>query len=122
MDLTKQLFDYFAHHHSSFRVKPFYHSHPEYEVYYFHGGRGTLLIGEAFIDLVPGDLFILNGIKPHGLIMQEPCVRTMFRIDEAFVQPLLQQQVSIDLFRPFRELGNCHFRLTGAIRRKWNKY
>lgn len=114
MEPAGQLLNYFVHQLSSFRTKPFYHSHPDYEVYYFHGGSGSVLVGETSIDLVPGDLIIMNGIKRHGSVMRDTCARTMLRIEESSVQPLLQLPGTVDLFRPFRELQNGHWRLSGS--------
>jgi hypothetical protein len=76
-------------------------------VYYFHGGQGAVLIGETQIDLVPGDLIIMKGMKRHGSVMRDTCSRTSLRIEESYARPLLQLPGSVDLFRPFRELQNC---------------
>lgn len=114
MEPAGQLLNYFVHQMSSFSAKPCYHSHTDYEVFYFHGGKGAALIGETAIELVPGDLIIFNGIKRHGSIMRGESIRTSIRIEEAGALPLLQLPGSVDLFRPFRELQNCHWRLTGS--------
>lgn len=113
MEPSRQLLHFFVHQRSNFSAKRCYHSHADYEVYYFHGGDGAVLIGDNAIDLVPGDLVIFNGIKPHGSMMRGPCSRTSLRIEESSVSQLVQLPGSVDLFRPFRELQNGLWRLSG---------
>lgn len=114
MGASGQLLNYFAHRLCGFNAKPCYHSHADYEVYYFHGGEGSVLMGDAVIELAPGDLIIFDGMKQHGSVMNRPCSRTSLLLEEAGAQPFLQLQGSLDLFRPFREPGCCHWRLSGS--------
>ncbi|MEF3305272.1 helix-turn-helix transcriptional regulator [Paenibacillus sp. GYB003] len=115
MEAHRSLLDIFAY-RTDYIMPSKFHSHPEYEIYYVHGGGCTYLIGETFIDLAPGDLVIMNGMSQHGPIGMQSCVRTMIRFDEASTLPLLETPGSVDLLLPFRAIRNRRWRLTGERR------
>lgn len=115
MDIFHSLLDIFAY-RAQYRMPSKFHSHPEFEVYYVHGGGCTYLIGETFIDLEPGDLVIMNGMSQHGPIGMEWCERTMVRFDEVVALPFIQAPGSIDLLLPFRVIRNRRWRLEGERR------
>lgn len=94
--------------------KPSFHSHPEYEMLYFHTGTCKYLIGDECFEITPGSLVIMDGMSRHGPIMSEPCMRTVLRFDSMEVLPLMRLPDSIDLLRPFRLLRHYHWRLDGA--------
>ncbi|WP_176706731.1 AraC family transcriptional regulator [Paenibacillus hemerocallicola] len=92
----------------------FFHTHPQYEIYYFHSGNCDYMLGERIIRLQPGDLIIMNGMTPHGPKVYEPSeyVRTMFSFDPYLVQIFDENMRSCDPLKPFNVLRNYHFRLS----------
>lgn len=109
------LLDIFAY-RSDYKMASKFHSHPEYEIYYVHGGGCTYLVGETFFELAPGDLLIMNGMSQHGPIGMTSCERTMIRFDETSTLPLVQTPGSLDLLLPFRTIRNRRWRLEGDRR------
>lgn len=98
--------------------RPFVHTHPQYEIFYFHGGDCSYRLGERTISLKPGDLIIMNGTTPHGPQVSEPSgyVRTMLSFDPHLVQLFDERLRSSDPLKPFRVLKNYHFRLSPEAR------
>lgn len=90
-----------------------FHSHPQYEVYYFHNGRCELLIGDRIIPLEPGDLIIMNGMTQHCPKVDRSVeyTRTMFSFDPHLVQLLGPEMLACNPLRPFEKLRNHHIRL-----------
>ncbi|WP_086010520.1 AraC family ligand binding domain-containing protein [Thermobacillus composti] len=76
-----------------------FHAHPEYEIYYFHGGGCTYLIGGRMFELAPGDLIIMHGMTLHAPIINRrlPYLRTIVHFDPAFAAELLRPPLP---FRP----------------------
>lgn len=85
-----------------------FHSHPFYEIYYFHEGDCTYLIGDKLIVLRPGDLILLHGMTLHSPnpSPHAPYIRTIVHFDPAFVHRLLQAEPAAALLQPFEELRN----------------
>ena len=90
-----------------------FHAHPQYEIYYFHGGGCTYLIGGRMFELAPGDLIILHGMTLHAPIIdpRRPYVRTIVHFDPAFAAGLLRPPFQADALAPFRDFGNARVRL-----------
>ncbi|MDF2726162.1 MAG: AraC family transcriptional regulator [Paenibacillus sp.] len=116
MHPTGTLMDYFVYQLCNFNRKPYLHSHTEFEIYYFHGGRCEYFVEGDTMDLSPGDLIIIDGISRHGSLMKEACSRTMIRFDGAYVRSLLQQEDSIDLLRPFYAAKHYRWHLSASQR------
>jgi len=98
----------------------FFHTHPQYEIYYFHSGCCDYVLGERIIRLQPGDLIILNGMTSHGPKVYEPneYVRTMFSFDPYLVQIFDQNLRACNPLQPFQMLKNYHFRLNPEARQE----
>ena len=107
---------------ASFNRNPYppgrFHAHPAYEIYYFHGGACTYLIGGRMFELAPGDLIIMHGMTLHAPIIdaRRPYLRTIVHFDPAFAAELLRPPFRTDVLAPFRELGNARVRLDGERR------
>ncbi|MFW5437272.1 AraC family transcriptional regulator [Paenibacillus apiarius] len=93
--------------HSSF------HTHFGYEVYMFHSGRCEYLLGQAQLQLVPGDIIIMNGMARHGPIpdRREAYVRTTMLFDPCEAEAWCKPLCDFDVLQPFRALRNKHLRL-----------
>ncbi|MDB5083465.1 MAG: transcriptional regulator, AraC family [Bacilli bacterium] len=99
-------------------VKPILRSHVNYEIFYFHEGKGNYLIGDKILELLPGDILVLQAMTPHCPQMQNDAryVRTIIQFDPAYIQVVLQQLFSINLLDPFEVLGHYRMNLSGADR------
>jgi AraC-like DNA-binding protein len=95
-----------------------FHSHPFFEVYYFHSGKCNYLIGNRIYVLAPGDLLLMNGMTLHCAKIDPSVeyVRTIVHFDPAGVQPFLEQSPTPNVLQPFYGLGNYRIRLNGAER------
>ncbi|MEF3305467.1 helix-turn-helix transcriptional regulator [Paenibacillus sp. GYB003] len=92
---------------------PAFHSHPQYEVYYFHEGRCDYLLGDRVIPLQSGDLIIMNGMTRHcpKVERESEYVRTMFSFEPHLVQLFGPDLLACDPLKPFERLRNHHIRL-----------
>jgi AraC-like DNA-binding protein len=99
-------------------IKAVFHSHQHYEVYYFHGGKCTYLIGDRIYVLAPGDLILMNGMTLHCAKIDPSVeyVRSIIHFEPAGLQPLLEPLRSVNILQPFRELNNFRIRLRGRNR------
>lgn len=105
--------DYYYHWRGLKHGLTFFHTHPQYEIYYFHSGDCDYTLGQRTIRLAPGDLIIMNGMTPHGPSVCGPSeyVRTMLSFDPYLVQVFDSNLRACDPLKPFHVLRNHHFRL-----------
>jgi AraC-like DNA-binding protein len=103
------------------KIPPFFHTHPKHEIYYFHSGKCKYVIGGIVIDLQPGDLILMNGIREHGPIMDDSdtYVRTTILFDGAALQRSLSGP--IDVLAPFRLATFMHWRLAEPLKSEWEE-
>lgn len=90
-----------------------FHSHPNYEVYYFHSGKCNFLIGDRIYVLAPGDLILMNGMTLHcpKIDTSVEYVRSTIHFEPKRLQPLLGTQTELPILQPFQEMGNHLLRL-----------
>lgn len=93
-----------------------FHSHSHYEIYYFHGGSCTYLIGGRIWTLAPGDLILMHGMTLHSpkIDCRQPYDRTIVHFEPSFVSGMMRPPFTLNLLAPFQELGNTRLRLQGA--------
>ncbi|HZG56762.1 AraC family transcriptional regulator [Paenibacillus sp.] len=94
-----------------------FHSHPFYEVFYFHSGRCNYVIGPNVYTLQPGDLILMHGLTLHtpNPDLREPYVRSMIHFHPEFLHEFMNRKYTAPLLRPFEELRN--YRLQVGERR-----
>lgn len=99
-------------------IDPVFHSHPYYELYYFHEGVCNYLIGDKIYVLSPGDLILMNGMTLHCAKIDKsvPYVRTLLHFQPENLRPLLDMPHALNVFKPFQELGNHRLSLAGPER------
>ncbi len=88
-----------------------YHSHPQCEIYFFHGGSCNFLIGDKMYVLTPGDLIIMDGLTLHCPKI-DPSVeysRTTIHFDRDYVAGFLNLPMPIDILSPFQLMRNHVF-------------
>lgn len=90
-----------------------FHSHAEYEIYYFHEGKCNYLIGDSIYLLQPGDLIIMHGMTLHrpNIDANSPYIRSIIHFDPSYTQGLFDFPHSLPILKPFQELGNVRFHL-----------
>lgn len=95
-----------------------FHSHAFYEIYYFHEGRCTYLIGDSVFTLKPGDLLLMNGLTLHcpNVEPDSRYVRSILHFDPAWICKGLSETAKSILLDPFESLRNHRLTLTGANR------
>lgn len=92
-----------------------FHSHAFYEIYYFHEGRCTYLIGDSVFTLKPGDLLLMNGLTLHcpNVEPDSRYVRSILHFDPAWICRGLSETAKSILLDPFETLRNHRMTLTG---------
>jgi len=92
-----------------------FHSHPFYEIYYFHGGRCNYVIGPNVYSLQPGDLLLMHGMTLHtpNPDVRVPYVRSIIHFYPEFVHEFMNRKYTVPLMKPFEELRNARIP-TGA--------
>ncbi|WP_164779749.1 helix-turn-helix transcriptional regulator [Paenibacillus kobensis] len=100
--------DYFYRNTKHYPIAQF-HSHSFYELYYFHGGQCSYIIGDKLWSLAPGDLILLNGMTLHcpNPSPEVPYVRSIMHFDPGYIHRLLPDDAAM-LLRPF---GNTRLTL-----------
>jgi len=130
MTLHYPLFESFKYKLDS-KLKPGFHTHAKYEIYYFHSGKCSYWIGGSSIELMPGDLIVMNGMREHGPVMDDAYnyIRTTVLFDGASIGPLQLLPNFVDVLKPFRMSTHYHWRLDDELKEelesilaKMNKY
>jgi AraC-like DNA-binding protein len=95
-----------------------FHTHSQFEIYYFHEGKCTYLIGDRIYTLSPGDLIIMHGMTLHCPKVDSNYVydRTTIHFDPSYIQQLLRPPYTINVLKPFQDLHNHRIHLEGEIR------
>jgi len=85
-----------------------FHSHPHYELYYFHEGRCKYVIGPNVYSLQPGDLILMHGMTLHtpNPDLRVPYVRTILHFEPQFLCEYMNRSFIEPLLKPFEELSN----------------
>lgn len=93
-----------------------YHSHFQYEIYYFHGGKVNYLINDRIYVLEAGDLLLMHGMTLHRAHIDpsEPYHRTTLHMDPSYFKQIIQPSFAPDLLIPFQKLQNVRLQLRGA--------
>lgn len=94
-----------------------YHSHQEFEVYFFHAGSCRYLIHNQIYDLEPGDILLMDGMTLHkpNVSSDSEYIRSVIHFSPYWVKELLKELNSLSLLGVFQ---NRHHTL---IRTKENK-
>ncbi|MEY8745197.1 AraC family transcriptional regulator [Paenibacillus tundrae] len=100
-----------------------FHAHAQYEIYYFHAGECTYIIGDRVYVLAPGDLVLMHGMtlhRPHP-IAGKRYERTTLHFDPSAVRSHLHPDRMDEVLQPFEELGNCRINLKGEVRAEFEQ-
>ena len=98
-----------------------FHSHQQYELYFFHGGECKYLINNQIYDLNPGDMLFLDGLdlhKAHVTGNKELYERSMIHFSPEWILPVLKELDALFLFDAFKQLrhGLFHTQVTEESR------
>ena len=94
-----------------------FHSHQQYELYFFHGGECKYLINNQIYDLKPGDMLFLDGLdlhKAHVTGNKELYERSMIHFSPEWIIPVLEKLNALFLFDAFRQLHHGLFHTTSV--------
>lgn len=89
-----------------------FHSHHEYEIYFFHSGDCKYLINNRIYELQPGDILLMDGLTLHkpNPSLETPYIRSVIHFSPAYLQEILHVLGMEALLDPFRKLNNCLLR------------
>ena len=104
-----------AHYRSTSTYEQFdYHSHHEYEIYFFHAGSCRYLIHNQIYDLEPGDIILMDGLTLHkpNVYLPKEYIRSVLHFSPQSIQKVLAELGSpflLDVFEgPSHRLIRTH--------------
>ena len=85
-----------------------YHSHEEYEIYFFHAGSCRYLIHNQIYDLEPGDIILMDGMTLHkpNVSPTSKYVRSFIHFSPKWIKGVLTELDSLYLLATFQKLKN----------------
>lgn len=89
-----------------------FHSHAQFEVYFFHQGDCKYLIHHSIYDLQPGDIIIMNGLTAHRANPSKFALyeRSVVHFSPDWIYPVIEELRMPELLSPFKEMNNCLLR------------
>lgn len=95
------------------KFKVEFHSHQTAELFYFHEGKCTYLIGDRILPLSSGSVILMNGMTLHRpkLFEGHPYKRTTIHFNQHYYQKLLLPMGMQRLMTPFTEVPFIHLSL-----------
>ncbi|WP_181833063.1 helix-turn-helix transcriptional regulator [Bacillus taeanensis] len=89
-----------------------FHSHQEYEIYFFHAGSCRYLIHNQIYDLEPGDLLLMDGLTLHkpNVHPNSEYIRSVVHFSPQWIKGLLVELDSLYLIEAFQKLHHCLIR------------
>src|SRR5690625_4716080 len=89
-----------------------YHSHPEYEIYFFHAETCKYLIHNQIYDLKPGDIIVMDGLTLHrpNISSNEPYIRSVIHFSPHIIRNVLKTLNSEYLLDIFEQLPHYFIR------------
>lgn len=85
-----------------------YHSHLEYEIYFFHSGICRYLINNQIYDLQAGDILIMDGTALHkpNVNPNTTYVRSVVHFSPELIKGVLQEMGAMYLLDTFKKLNH----------------
>lgn len=85
-----------------------FHSHQEYEIYFFHSGDCKYLINNRIYELQPGDIILLDGLTLHKPNPRPGSLytRSMLHFSPTWLKEILLVLGLPNLLDPFQKLNN----------------
>lgn len=95
-----------------------YHTHYQYEIYYFYEGQVSYLINDRIYKLTPGDLILMHGMTLHKALLEKQDVykRSVIHFDPLYFEKHIQPSYTSNLLAPFTQLKNIHLSLSGEAK------
>lgn len=89
-----------------------YHSHQEYEIYFFHAGSCRYLIHDQIYDLMPGDILLMDGMALHkpNISPDTKYVRSTIHFSPQWIEKALEAVDGLHLLDVFEKLHYCLIR------------
>lgn len=86
-----------------------YHSHQEYEIYFFHAGSCRYLIHDQIYDLEPGDILLMDGMALHkpNTSPNSEYIRSMIHFSPEWIEGSLKAVGGLHLLEVFQKLHYC---------------
>ncbi len=90
-----------------------FHSHNEYEIYYFHRGCCKFIIHNSIFELKQGDIIILDGMTLHrdNPSTGHEYVRSVIQFSPEKIIPILTQLKAEELLYSFQNYNNSIIRI-----------
>ncbi|MBP1917321.1 AraC-like DNA-binding protein [Lederbergia galactosidilyticus] len=89
-----------------------FHSHTQFEIYFFHQGDCKYLIHHSIYELHPGDIIIMDGLTAHRANPSKFDLyeRSVVHFSADWIQPVIEELRMPELLSPFKEMSNCLLR------------
>ncbi|NRF95978.1 helix-turn-helix transcriptional regulator [Paenibacillus frigoriresistens] len=100
-----------------------FQSHDNYEIFYFHEGKGNYVIGDKIHVLTPGTLIVMHGMTLHTPKSFDgyPYVRTLLNFDPGYFRAASKHVCSVNPLEPFEKLGNHKVQLNEQDREEFEE-
>lgn len=99
-----------------------FHSHMEYEIYYFHSGKCHYFINDKIYDLRPGDMIVMHGLTLHrpNPDLNVPYERTKIHFKPDYIEKWVHSFSAVNLFLPFEKLKNAKLNVKNR-EKEWDR-
>ncbi|AQQ54628.1 helix-turn-helix transcriptional regulator [Planococcus lenghuensis] len=89
-----------------------YHSHQEYEIYFFHAGSCRYLIHDQIYELKAGDILLMDGMALHkpNIPPNSEYIRSHVHFSPQWIENALKELDGLHLLDVFRQLHYCLIR------------
>ncbi len=89
-----------------------YHSHQEFEIFFFHSGECRYVISNNIYDLVPGDILMMDGMALHKANVPEDSTytRSILHFSPQWIKGVLKEVGGLHLLDVFKQLQHCLLR------------
>ncbi len=106
-------FNYMEDHKNEHNLS--FHSHELAEIYYFHNGKCTYLIGDQILNLTPGDLILMNGLTLHcpKLFRTHPYVRSTLHFNQTYFNRVFDTMGYPQMLSPFSRVKPLRLSFSG---------
>lgn len=98
-----------------------FHTHVEYEIYFFHEGECHFQIGSRFYEMVAGDILLIDGMKMHKAFVNQKNVaykRSIIHFKRDWIEPVLAALEAKEILGLFNDTYEHLYRVNDPAERK----
>jgi AraC-like DNA-binding protein len=99
------------------------HSHTKYEIFYFHQGLVSMIVGDRVYELESGDMILMNGMTLHcpHVDPQFEYERSAVHFDSSYMSEWLGRMNQLNVLGMFQKYGGRRIRLQGESKSEFER-